>query len=494
MHEDDDDSPVVTREAQEEEAFGLYRKVLGQLQQESHDEALASFRELLALPFISRCSAPPQDDNSVARSAGGTLPPALMLKYVALKNLGAIQVRLGDSRGAVATYLDAAEIDSTDVTLWYKIGRLAFGLYLYPLARIAFEEGLRCSAQHWPCLSNLMTVLYVLNDDLGCLEYAARALRLDPGYVKALAFREAVFRENPALKSYQDGLFKSCDPSVFTRAVSKEDAEVVLSEARELREKRRELYTPGKLPRIPLCKKLGEMSWVALGQAMLELYEFVATAKHYSNMLLACKLDLLKSEIDDKPVAEVTNLKKESPLDSLQQGSGNSSGDLIICMNTPSDPTSQAELPEDQPQTEPVEQQLVQPADLGSLAEQLTIVTRELSTPDENGGSRLTLGRGRRGGKRKRLSLEHLDPSLKRRSARVRNTLRKTHESVNYQELLTQFLPSSLACEGKDDREDSIPNFSDLNSDHTYGLTPTGTLQEDVDKVVSDIEGIEKTE
>ncbi|KAL3215920.1 hypothetical protein MRX96_033279 [Rhipicephalus microplus] len=120
------------------------------------------------------------------------------------------------------------------------------------------------------------------------------------------------------------------------------------------------------------------------------------------------KWTLLRSEIDDKPVAEVTDLKKESPSDSLQQGSGNSSGDLIICMNTPSDPTSQAELPEDQPQTEPVEQQLAQPADLGSLAEQLTIVTRELSTPDENGGSRLTLGRGRRGGKRKRLSLEHL--------------------------------------------------------------------------------------
>lgn len=492
--QDDDDSPVVTREAQEEEAFGLYRKALGQLQQESHDEALASFRELLALPFISRCSAPPQDDNSDARSGGGTLPPALMLKYVALKNLGAIQVRLGDSRGAVAAYLDAAEIDSTDVTLWYKIGRLALGLYLYPLARIAFEEGLRCSAQHWPCLSSLMTVLYVLNDHLGCLECVARALRLDPGYVKALALREAVFRENPALKSCQDGVFRGCDPSVFTRTVSKEDAEAVLSEARELREKRRALYTPGKLPRLPLRKKLGEVSWVALGQAMLELYEFISTAKHDSDVSLACKVDLLRSETDDKPVAEASDLKKESPSDSLQQGSGNSSGDLVICMNLPSDPTSQAELPEGQPQVEPGEPQLAQPADLGSLAEQLTVVTQELATPDENGTLRTTLGGGRRGGKRKRLSLEHLDPSLKRRSARVRNTLRKTQESINYQELLTQFLPSTLAYEGKDDREDSIPNFSDLNSDHTYGLTPNSSLQEDVDKVVSDIEGIEKTE
>ncbi|XP_077519504.1 calcineurin-binding protein cabin-1-like [Amblyomma americanum] len=494
--QDDDDSPVVTREAQEEEAFGLYRKALGQLQQDKYDEALSSFRELLALPFISRCSAPPQDENDGRSSGGAALPPALMLKYVALKNLGAIHVRRGDARDAVAAYLDAVEIDCTDVTLWYKIGRLALGLYLYPLARIAFEEGLRCSAQHWPCLSNLMTVLYVLNDHLGCLQCAARALRLDSGYVKALVFKEAVFRENPDLKSCQGNVFKGCDPSVFSRTVSKEDEEAVLAEARELREKRRALYTPKKLPKLSLRKKLCEMTWVALGQAMLELYEFIASAAHDSDVSLACKVDLLRSESDDKPVVEAEDAKKESPADSLQQASGNSSGDLVICINPPSDTTSQAELCEGQPQTESGEPQSVQqPTDLGSLAEQLTVVTQELAMPDENNGApKMTFSGGRRGGKRKRLSLEHLDPSLKRRSARVRNTLRKTQENVNYQELLTQFLPSSLAYEGKDDREDSIPNFSDLNSDHTYGMTPSSSLQEDVDKVVCNTESIEKTE
>lgn len=493
--QDDDDSPVVTREAQEEEAFGLYRKALGQLQQDNHDEALSSFRELLALPFIIRCSAPPQDDSEGRNGGGAALPPALMLKYVALKNLGAIYVRRGDTRDAVAAYLDAVEIDSTDVTLWYKIGRLALGLYLYPLARIAFEEGLRCSAQHWPCLSNLMTVLYVLNDHLGCLQCAARALRLDSGYVKALAFKEAVFRENPDLKTCQGNVFKGCDPSVFSRTVSKEDAEAVLAEARELREKRRALYAPKKLPRLPLRNKLDGMTWVALGQAMLELYEFIATAAHDSDMSLACKVDLLRSETDDRPVVEAVDVKKESPTDSLQQGSGNSSGDLVICINPPSDTTSQAELCEGQPQTESGKPQSAQTTDLGSLAEQLTVVTQELATPDENNGApTMTFGGGRRGGKRKRLSLEHLDPSLKRRSARVRNTLRKTQENVNYQELLTQFLPSSLAYEGKDDREDSIPNFSDLNSDHTYGMTPSSSLQEDVDKAVCNTERIEKTE
>lgn len=55
-------------------------------------------------------------------------------------------------------------LDSTDVNLWYKIGHVALRLIRVPLARHAFEEGLRCNPDHWPCLDNLITVLYTLSD------------------------------------------------------------------------------------------------------------------------------------------------------------------------------------------------------------------------------------------------------------------------------------------------------------------------------------------
>lgn len=55
-------------------------------------------------------------------------------------------------------------LDSTDVNLWYKIGHVALRLIRLPLARHAFEEGLRCNPDHWPCLDNLITVLYSLGD------------------------------------------------------------------------------------------------------------------------------------------------------------------------------------------------------------------------------------------------------------------------------------------------------------------------------------------
>lgn len=55
-------------------------------------------------------------------------------------------------------------LDSTDVNMWYKIGQLALRLVRIPLARHAFEEGLNCNPDHWPCLDNLITVLYTLTD------------------------------------------------------------------------------------------------------------------------------------------------------------------------------------------------------------------------------------------------------------------------------------------------------------------------------------------
>lgn len=58
----------------------------------------------------------------------------------------------------------AVLLDSTDVNLWYKIGHVALRLTRLPLARHAFEEGLACNPDHWPCLDNLITVLYTLSD------------------------------------------------------------------------------------------------------------------------------------------------------------------------------------------------------------------------------------------------------------------------------------------------------------------------------------------
>lgn len=55
-------------------------------------------------------------------------------------------------------------LDTSDVTLWYKIGKLASGMGKLSLSRYAFTQGLNCSSNHWPCLDNLITILYALLD------------------------------------------------------------------------------------------------------------------------------------------------------------------------------------------------------------------------------------------------------------------------------------------------------------------------------------------
>ena len=61
-------------------------------------------------------------------------------------------------------FSQAVMLDSTDVNMWYKIGQVAVRLMRIPLARHAFEEGLNCNPDHWPCLDNLITILYTLSD------------------------------------------------------------------------------------------------------------------------------------------------------------------------------------------------------------------------------------------------------------------------------------------------------------------------------------------
>ncbi|ETE57695.1 Calcineurin-binding protein cabin-1, partial [Ophiophagus hannah] len=79
----------------------------------------------------------------------------------------------------------AVLLDSTDVNLWYKIGHVALRLTRLPLARHAFEEGLACNPDHWPCLDNLITVLYTLSD--------YTTLERDNCYSKGLVIKEKIF-------------------------------------------------------------------------------------------------------------------------------------------------------------------------------------------------------------------------------------------------------------------------------------------------------------
>uniref|UniRef100_A0A4W2HIL4 Calcineurin binding protein 1 n=1 Tax=Bos indicus x Bos taurus TaxID=30522 RepID=A0A4W2HIL4_BOBOX len=192
-----------TKEAQEAEAFALYHKALDLQKHDRFEESAKAYHELLEARLL-REAVPSGDEKE------GLKHPGLMLKYSTYKNLAQLAAQREDLETAMEFYLEAVMLDSTDVNLWYKIGHVALRLIRVPLARHAFEEGLRCNPDHWPCLDNLITVLYTLSDYTTCLYFICKALEKDCRYSKGLVLKEKIFQEQPCLRQDSLRMFLQC--------------------------------------------------------------------------------------------------------------------------------------------------------------------------------------------------------------------------------------------------------------------------------------------
>uniref|UniRef100_A0A8B9CD34 Calcineurin binding protein 1 n=1 Tax=Anser brachyrhynchus TaxID=132585 RepID=A0A8B9CD34_9AVES len=182
-----------TKEAQEAEAFALYHKALDLQKHDRFEESAKAYHELLEIRLLREAVLSGDEKE-------GLKHPGLMLKYSTYKNLAQLAAQRDDLETAMEFYLEAVMLDSTDVNLWYKIGHVAIKLIRLPLARHAFEEGLRCNPDHWPCLDNLITILYTLSDYTTCLYFICKALEKDCLYSKGLVLKEKIFEEQPCLR------------------------------------------------------------------------------------------------------------------------------------------------------------------------------------------------------------------------------------------------------------------------------------------------------
>ncbi|KAJ8933156.1 hypothetical protein NQ314_014183 [Rhamnusium bicolor] len=163
----DEDVPVIRREAQEEIALELYNKALRLQAKGEHSES-----ESILLKLI--------EENIPLLENNGGLPKSMStLKYSCFVNLGNIYLKENKVIDALDKYSTASDLDSTDVTLWYKIGKLALK-----------EEKFRQSAYAFS------------KDTVACLVYIGKALMLDADYIKGLVLRKQIYVDNPATKEY----------------------------------------------------------------------------------------------------------------------------------------------------------------------------------------------------------------------------------------------------------------------------------------------------
>uniref|UniRef100_A0AAR5P9I3 Calcineurin-binding protein cabin-1 MEF2-binding domain-containing protein n=1 Tax=Dendroctonus ponderosae TaxID=77166 RepID=A0AAR5P9I3_DENPD len=169
----------------------------------------------------------------------------------------------------------ASELDSTDVTLWSKIGKLALKEDKFNKAAYAFSKGLECNESHWPCLDNLISVLYAIKDTVSCLVYIGKALMLDADYTKGIVLRKQIYKDNPATKEY----YKLFNPDyIYEPNVDKADEEDILKEAECLCNRVTALESslgPKPLDTIPLPKSPEEYTWLDLAKTVIYCHQYI---------------------------------------------------------------------------------------------------------------------------------------------------------------------------------------------------------------------------
>ncbi|POI34268.1 hypothetical protein CIB84_001980, partial [Bambusicola thoracicus] len=409
-----------TKEAQEAEAFALYHKALDLQKHDRFEESAKAYHELLEIRLLREAVLSGDEKE-------GLKHPGLMLKYSTYKNLAQLAAQRDDLETAMEFYLEAVMLDSTDVNLWYKIGRVAIKLIRLPLARHAFEEGLRCNPDHWPCLDNLITILYTLSDYPTCLYFICKALEKDCLYSKGLVLKEKIFEEQPLLRKDSLRMFLKCDMSIHNVNVSTAETGRIIDEALELRKKRQALLVQEREPDLKLIQPIPFFTWKCLGEALLAMYHHLTTCDP-PRPSLGKRIDL--SEYRD-PVQHLVLSPTSTPVSVIQP--------------TPVSTTAVVTMPEPVLAYTPVTPNFPSHSQ-NSLEPGSTV--GDISAGDKS----------KKGVKRRRIT-EDSGETAKRRSARVRNTKCKKEEKVDFQELLVKFLPSRLRKLDPEEEEDPFNNY-----------------------------------
>uniref|UniRef100_H2XKD3 Uncharacterized LOC104265872 n=1 Tax=Ciona intestinalis TaxID=7719 RepID=H2XKD3_CIOIN len=203
--------------------------------------------------------------------------PGLILKYSTHKNLASMSAEGGDINTAMEHYLQAVMLDTTDVTLWYRIGSLAIKLGRLPLARHAFTSGLVCNENHWPCLDAAITVLFALLNYESCLYWIAKALEKESGYTKGLVFRNKIYKDCPHLKRDTEHLFRNCSFSINSVRIRKREAKQYIDYAKELQAEYEKLCVRKPPPDVPLTPPLESLRWLELGKSLVSTYQHLSS-------------------------------------------------------------------------------------------------------------------------------------------------------------------------------------------------------------------------
>ncbi|XP_065910594.1 calcineurin-binding protein cabin-1-like isoform X2 [Dysidea avara] len=297
-------SKKTSKEAQESACFQEYHDALKLQRDGDLNGARALYLHLLQSSFLMG-----------EESSGTVSATATKLKYSICRNLAGIFKDQGDLSVAIETYLKATRIDSTDLTTWLQLSKVAQLQGNLPIARMALEKALECNPDHWPCLDQLCRVLFSIQDYPACLATCSTALERNPSYEQGLVYVDHILRENgdtlwirqfEGLKKYQASVSE-----VSSSGVAK-----CLEAANTLRQKWSQRYKDeeealiSSWEPIKFSKDLQDLTWLSLGRWLVAAWDHCDELARSGKSSWSCRLELP----DKSNTVKSVTFKLASPL------------------------------------------------------------------------------------------------------------------------------------------------------------------------------------
>ncbi|CAH0596502.1 unnamed protein product [Chrysodeixis includens] len=285
----------VTREASEQIALQQYANALDLQRKGNLKDATQLLRDLLDTELLYDVKKPAE---------GEKVPgPLFNLKYLSYKNLATMLSASEEIDAAIEAYCAASELDDTDVTLWHRLGQLCLRAKRYEMALHAFQRGADINPRHWPCLDKIVTLLLGLDYKEECISTIHDALKLDPDYLRGLAYRKHIFTVYPYIKDfmeYLDPIYKwdEKDDEPF----DEEKGEKLIKEAEEIHESFLEQQRAEEfkyvIPELKLVKPITNLNWLSVGDSLVKMHHYMSE-NFYSH---ACPIEIIfeKEEVEEK--------------------------------------------------------------------------------------------------------------------------------------------------------------------------------------------------
>ncbi|KRX43993.1 Protein kinase C iota type, partial [Trichinella murrelli] len=181
-------------EVQENHALNKYKRAVTLLATGRKDKACFMLRSLLKAPFLKKKKS--------ERNSTGINNVAKSLRYAIYKNLAKVEARKGDHDSAMALYLKAFKLCSSDWTLCVEFGIEATRNLNMVLAKAAFGQALSISPNDMFVLDKYISTCYILEDYISCIESIGQALELDSNYLRGYVIRDEILKRNKYLEMF----------------------------------------------------------------------------------------------------------------------------------------------------------------------------------------------------------------------------------------------------------------------------------------------------